>query len=164
MSYGFDRLVLALAAAAISIAIAGGALAQPRNSPDNLMRVTGGGDCPVIHTFGAAAGTRPLVVFVHGDGSKGGPSDYLANAAKRVSGGGVTGVALIRPGYYDSDDATSTGTRYRRAGDGYRDHVIAAVAGAVAQLKAYHDAQRIVLVAIPAVPPSAASSSADTPA
>ena len=74
----------------------------------------------------------------------------------------MTGVALIRPGYYDSDDATSTGTSYRREGDGYRDHVIAAVAGA--QLKAYHDAQRIVLVAIPAVPPSATSSSADTPA
>lgn len=146
MSCGFDRRVLALAAAAISIAIADGALARPCYSPDNLTRVTGGGDCLVIHTFGAAAGNRTLVIFVHGDGSRGGPSDYLANAAKRISGGGVTGVVLIRPGYYDSDDVTSTGTSYRREGDGYRDHVIAAVAGAVVQLKAYHDAQRIVLV------------------
>ena len=31
--------------------------------------------------FGAAAGNRTLVIFVHGDGSRGGPSDYLANVA-----------------------------------------------------------------------------------
>ena len=58
----------------------------------------------------------------------------------------MTGVALIRPGYSDSDDVRSIGTSYRHEGDGYRDHVIAAVAGAIVQLKAYHEAQRIVLV------------------
>ena len=132
-----------LCAAAISI---GEASARPCSSPDLVTRVTGGNECLVIHTFGAVAGNRTLVVFVHGDGSKGGPSDYLARAAERVSGNGVTAVALIRPGYYDSNDAKSTGNSYRRDGDGYRDDIIAAVAGAVSELKSHHGAERVVLV------------------
>ena len=140
------RRVLAVIATVIGIVFACEALAGPCTSPDNLTRVTGGNECLVIHTFGAAVGNRTLVVFIHGDGSKGGPSDYLAKAAERVAGDGVTGVVLIRPGYYDSDGAKSTGTSYRRRGDGYRDNIIAAVAGAVAELKSHHSADRVVLV------------------
>lgn len=109
---GIARRVLLVLAPAIFLILASEALARPCKSPDNVTRVTGGSECLVIHTFGAAPGNRTLVVFIHGDGTKGGPSDYLDKSAERVSGGGVTAVALIRPGYYDSHDATSTGTSY----------------------------------------------------
>ena len=136
-----------LAAAA---AFAGGFLAAPAwgspcEAPDNLERVTGDGECLVIQTFGAAPGNRALVVFIHGDGSKGGPSDYLAQTADRISGNGVTGVVLIRPGYHDSDGRKSTGRSYRKEGDGYRQHIVASVADAVQRLKAHHGAERVVL-------------------
>ena len=103
----------------------------------------------MIHTFGAAPGNRTLVVFIHGDGTKGGPSDYLDKSAEKVAGGGVTAVALIRPGYYDSHDATSTGTSYRHAGDGYRDEIVAAVAAAIDEVKDHHRARRVVLAGRP---------------
>jgi len=160
---GIARRVLISLAPAFCLILAGEALAGPCKSPDNVTRVTGGSECLVIHTFGAAAGNRTLVVFIHGDGTRGGPSDYLDKSAERVVGGGVTAVALIRPGYYDSHDAISTGTSYRHAGDGYRDGIIAAVAAAIDELKGHHGARRVVLVGTPAVPRSAASSSADIP-
>ena len=126
------------------MAVGGAAQAKPCEAPDHLTRTTGGKECLVIHTFGAGPGTRTLVVFVHGDGSRGGPSDYLSRAAKRVAGAGVAAVVLIRPGYHDSEGAASTGTSYRRRGDGYRDHVIAAVADAVDRLRTHHGAERVV--------------------
>jgi len=143
---GIARRVLISLAPAFCLILAGEALAGPCKSPDNVTRVTGGSECLVIHTFGAAAGNRTLVVFIHGDGTRGGPSDYLDKSAERVVGGGVTAVALIRPGYYDSHDAISTGTSYRHAGDGYRDGIIAAVAAAIDELKGHHGARRVVLV------------------
>ena len=143
---GIARRLLFALAPAICLVIAGEALARPCKSPDNVTRVTGGSECLVIHTFGAAAGNRTLVVFIHGDGTQGGPSDYLAASAERVSGGGVTAVVLIRPGYYDSEDARSTGTSYRHDGDGYRDDIIAAIAAAIDELRDHHRARRVVLV------------------
>lgn len=113
---------------------------------DNLTRVAGGDECLVIRTFNVGAGAKTLIVFIHGDGSRGGASDYLYSHAERYGRDGVVAVGLIRPGYYDSNDNWSTGASYRGAGDGYRDTVVDAVAGAVAALKAHHGADRVVLV------------------
>ena len=135
-------VVTALAAGLLAAAPA---WAGPCEAPDNLTRVTGADECLVIRTFGAAPGNRALVVFIHGDGSKGGPSDYLAKTASRISGKGVTGVVLIRPGYHNSDGRKSTGRSYRKEGDGYREHVVASVADAVERLKTHHGVQRAVL-------------------
>ena len=135
---------------AVAAALAGGLLAAPVRAapceaPDNLERVTGAGECLAIRTFGAAPGNRTLVVFIHGDGSKGGPSDYLAKTADRISGNGVTGVVLIRPGYHDTDGRKSSGRSYRKEGDGYRQHIVASVADGVRRLKAHHGAERVIL-------------------
>jgi pimeloyl-ACP methyl ester carboxylesterase len=113
---------------------------------DNLTRVKGGDDCLVIRTFGTRAEKTTLIIFIHGDGSGGGPSDYLYSRAERYGKSGLVAVGLIRPGYFDKDGAYSSGTNYRSQGDGYRPHVVDAVADAVHNLKAFHDAKTVILV------------------
>jgi len=137
------------AAALLATCLSGApaAVAAPCDDPDDPARVTGGAECLVVHTYGnAGSGAPTLVVFIHGDGTRGGASDYLGGIAKAVAGDGVVSVVLIRPGYFDANRTTSTGLSYRREGDGYRPHVVDAVAGAVGALKARHGAGRVVLV------------------
>lgn len=116
---------------------------------DNLRWVAGADECLVIHTEGERGeALTTLAVFLHGDGSKGGPSDYMIPRARRYAGKGVIAVTLIRPGYHDSHGNTSTGISYRDKGDGYPPKVVDAVADAVADLKAFHRADKVVLVGI----------------
>lgn len=116
-------------------------------APDNVSRVRGGSECLVIKTFGRRTDAPPrLVVFIHGDGSSGGASDYLSRAAEKIAQAGVIGVVLIRPGYFDSEKNASTGTSYRNDGDGYPPHIVDSVAAAIQALKAHHGAHRTVLV------------------
>ncbi|MEK9752067.1 MAG: alpha/beta hydrolase [Rhodospirillaceae bacterium] len=111
---------------------------------DNRTRVKAGEECLVIHAYGEPTEKTKLVVFIHGDGSSGGPSDYLFKMAASFGAAGVVSVGLIRPGYYDRNDNRSTGDSYRD-GDGYREDVIAAVTAAVTALKAHYKAARVVL-------------------
>ncbi len=113
---------------------------------DNTTRVQGGEECLVISTNGATDGASTLVIFIHGDGSRGGASDYLSKTAYRYGSGETVAVNLIRPGYFDSYDNQSTGTSYRSQGDGYRPKIVDAVAGAIQNLKTHHKVQRVVLV------------------
>ena len=116
-------------------------------TPDNVTRVRGGKECLVIKTFGQRTEKAPvLAVFIHGDGSSGGASDYLSRSAEKVAQNGVIGVVLIRPGYYDSEKNTSTGTSYRNEGDGYLPQIVDSVAAAVQELKTHHGAARTVLI------------------
>ena len=137
-----------IAAAALAGALALGA-ARPAAADcavDHKTRVAGGDECLVIGVFGEPAAKTSLAVFIHGDGSRGGPSDYLFALAESFAGPGVVTVGLIRPGYFDSDDNTSTGESYRHEGDGYRPEIVEAVAGAVKALKAHYGADYVVLV------------------
>jgi len=113
---------------------------------DNLTRVKGADECLVIKTFGAAEDAKTLIIFIHGDGSGGGASDYLYSRAERYGKNGVVAVGLIRPGYYDKQDNWSSGSSYRGQGDGYRPEIVASVADAVKNLKAFHKADRVILV------------------
>ena len=111
---------------------------------DNRTRVRAGDECLVIAAHGAPSDRTKLVIFIHGDGSRGGPSDYLFKTAATYGGPGVVAIGLIRPGYFDADDNRSTGNAYRD-GDGYRPDVVATVAAAVTTLKAHYKAARVVL-------------------
>jgi len=113
---------------------------------DNLTRVQGGNECLVIKTFGKPSPHTKLIIFLHGDGSSGGPSDYMYPRAERFAADGVVAIAMIRPGYFDSDGNHSSGKSWRKAGDGYRPVVVDAVAAAVKNLKAFHNAQTVILV------------------
>jgi pimeloyl-ACP methyl ester carboxylesterase len=125
-------------------AFAGPAAACPA---DHLRWVRGAGECLAIHTAGRRGAEPPvLMVWLHGDDSRGGASDYLRPRAAQYADDGVVVVTLIRPGYFDGDGNRSTGTSYRDKGDGYPPEVVDAVADAVADLKAFHGAGKVVLV------------------
>ena len=86
-------------------------------SADNVTRVAANDECLVIETFGSTADRNQLIVFIHGDGTSGGPSDYLKSIAAMYGADGVISVMLIRPGYFDRNKNTSTGESYRLTGD-----------------------------------------------
>lgn len=137
MPYAVAILVLLLCAAA--------PVSATDCAADQVNRVAGGNECLVMRAFGEPAERTTLVIFLHGDGSRGGPSDYMYADAGRMAAKGIVTVALIRPGYYDSANNHSTGYSYREDGDGYQPHVIEAVATAVTRLKEYYRADRVIL-------------------
>lgn len=132
---------------AVALAIAA---CQPTSiascAADNVTRVAANGECLVIQTYGSPAEQNKLIVFIHGDGSSGGPSDVLYARAEHFASKGVISVGLIRPGYFDSAGNRSTGTSNRVEGDGYGRSIIDAVAAAVKALKDFYNAEHVVLV------------------
>lgn len=114
--------------------------------PDNVTRVAGKGECLVMKAYSDSGPVDTMVIFIHGDGSRGGPSDYLYSRAERYGKGNVLGIGLIRPGYFDSSDNRSTGESRRYDGDGYPPSIVDAVAGAVENLKAHYGVKRVFLV------------------
>ena len=115
--------------------------------PDNRTRVTGGGECLVIWTYDKSLNLQhpTLVVFLHGDKSRGGPVSWELRLTRNFADPGTVSVALIRPGYPDAFGGRSTGDNYGRR-DSYTPHNIDAVAEAIGKLKDHHDATKLVLV------------------
>ena len=120
--------------------------ADPCESPDNLTEVTGAKECLVIQTYHEDPNNKTLVVFIHGNTPRGYPSDYMKYIAFRFRDTDTTEVILIRPGYHDSKNRKSTGTRYNRNADWYRKEIVNSVADAIQRLKAHHKSERVVLV------------------
>ncbi|MFN0044471.1 MAG: alpha/beta hydrolase family protein [Alphaproteobacteria bacterium] len=114
---------------------------------DNASRVSGRDLCFVIKTHeGKLAQPNPaLVVFLHGDTSAGGPSDYFYGYAERFADESTVTVALIRPGYFDSARNQSGGSDLGRR-DNYLPEYMDAIAAALEALKAHHKARRLVMV------------------
>lgn len=131
-------LAVALVAAAHQLAAAKPCAA------DNRVRVAANDECLVIRTYGEPAERTSLIIFIHGDGYGGGPSDYMYWNARRFGTKGVVAIGLIRPGYYDSEGNHSTGNSYRDW-DNYRPDVIATVAAAIEVLKNHYQADYVVL-------------------
>ncbi len=111
---------------------------------DNRARVAANDECLEIRTYGESAERTSLIVFIHGDGYRGGPSDYMYPLAQKFGAKGVVAVGLIRPGYYDSWGNHSTGNSYREW-DNYQPDVIETVAAAVMVLKTHYEAEYVVL-------------------
>ncbi len=44
---------------------------------DNKVRVAANGECLVIRTYGESAKRTSLIILIHGDGYRGGPSDHM---------------------------------------------------------------------------------------
>jgi pimeloyl-ACP methyl ester carboxylesterase len=136
------RIIIAAAAA-----LAGAAHAAC--PPDSRIEewVLGNGRCLALSTFGAeAAGAAPvLVIVVHGDISDGGRATYHVAFAKSLARPGVVAVALTRPGYADDGGRLSEGSNHGRI-DNYTPRAVAAVARAVAALKAHYRPRRVIYV------------------
>jgi len=111
---------------------------------DNRTRVAANDECLVIKTYGESAERTSLIIFIHGDGYRGGPSDYMYPVAQSFGAKGVVAIGMIRPGYYDSNGNHSTGNSYREW-DNYQPDVIATIAAAVKVLKKHYKAKNVVL-------------------
>ncbi len=117
--------------------------------PDSRIEdwVLGNRLCLALSTFGAetAGAAAVLVVVVHGDISDGGRASYHIAFAKSLAARGVVAVALTRPGYTDENGRASEGSTYGRI-DNYTADTVAAVARAVAALKAHYRPRRVIYV------------------
>ena len=142
-SYTLRNLVMMALAGAL-VAATHQVAAAELCTADNSTRVAANDECLVIKTYGEPAERTSLVIFIHGDGYRGGPSDYMYRIAREFGTKGVVAVGLIRPGYYDSQNNHSTGNSYRE-GDNYQPDVIATVAAAVKVLKDSYEADFVVL-------------------
>ena len=109
--------------------------------------VLGADLCLVAKAYGVeTSGSSPtLIVFLHGDMSRGGAAHYLFERAEAMADiPGVVAVGLIRPGYYDNDGNTSDGPNQRL--DHYTESNNRAVAEAVQALKERYSASKTILV------------------
>ncbi len=108
--------------------------------------VIGDGECLRIKTSNAMKNPQTLIVLIHGDGSGGGPSDYLAKQVHKINPekNRFTVVTLIRPGYFDREGNYSTGSNYKRR-DNYTAHNIDAIAAAIQKLKEVYEPNKVVV-------------------
>ncbi len=113
---------------------------------DNINYVFGNKECFRIITSNPIKKPKALVVLIHGDVSSGGASDYLAKRAYRLEPkvNNFTVVALIRPGYFDSDGNYSTGSDNNRR-DHYTAHNVDAIASAIKNLKEEYRPSKIII-------------------
>ncbi len=118
----------------------------PCEKADNLNWVSGKNLCFAIKTFvHDKEVSRPVLrVFLHGDNSRGGPSDYMYRYAS-VYAPGVVSVAMLRPDHYDREGRRSTPKTYGRR-NWETEESIDAIAAAVRKLKIHHKASRVVMI------------------
>ena len=86
-----------------------------------------------------------MAVFLHGDVSRGGSSDYLLSSAQRFVEDvpGAQAVVIIRPGYFDRNNRRSEGSDCGRR-DCYTETAVDAVADAIIYLKDRLAARRVL--------------------
>ena len=117
---------------------------------DNLNWVVGKEECLRIITLDRdeSATLDTLVIYLHGDGFRGGPSDYLKYRAAKIKQKNVGHVVLMRPGYFDSTNNASTGVsdRKSRRATSYNAHNVKEVALAIQKLKDHHKPKKLIMV------------------
>ena len=129
----------------------GMALAQGCPQADNVNRVDAQTECLAIQTtkkFPKSAKsqkTRNLLVYLHGDSSRGGLYDRHFKYFVPFASADTVFVGMIRPGYSDSKKNASSGDKMG-GGDNYTAHNVDAVANALRTLKAKYSARRLVVV------------------
>ena len=123
------------------------ASAQVCPQADGVNSVNGQTECLVIQTTKPknTQKIRNLLVYLHGDSSRGGMFDRHFKYFKPFASQDTVFVGLIRPGYVDSKKNKSTGDRMGD-GDNYTAHNIDAVANALQVLKTKYRARRLVVV------------------
>lgn len=125
-------------------------LAAKCEQPDNINVVSGGGICFGIKTYYPPLAhwenlrNPTLLVYLHGDVSRGGPADYMHSYAAKPPEGTVS-VAMFRPGYYGSDGTRSSGHDNNRR-DHYTATTVDAIAEAIGSLREKHHSPRVVLI------------------
>jgi pimeloyl-ACP methyl ester carboxylesterase len=123
------------------------ALAQGCPQADGVHRVDGQTECLVIQTTKPAntQKVRNLLVYLHGDSSRGGLFDRHFKYFKPFVSQDTVFVGMIRPGYADAKKNASSGDKMG-GGDNYTAHNVDAVANALRVLKTKYGARRLVVV------------------
>jgi pimeloyl-ACP methyl ester carboxylesterase len=128
------------------------AWAQGCPQADGVNRVDGQLECLAIQTTKKTSKsglttkqTRNLLVYLHGDSSRGGRFDRHFKYFTPFVDQNTVFVGMIRPGYADSKKNASTGDKMG-GGDNYTAHNVDAVAHALQTLKAKYSARRLVVV------------------
>ena len=127
------------------------ALAQGCPQADGVSRVDGRLECLVIQTTKSPLSqknnqkARNLLVYLHGDSSRGGVFDRHFKYFKPFASQDTVFVGMIRPGYIDSKKNASSGDKMG-GGDNYTAHNVDAVANALQALKRKYNARRLVVV------------------
>jgi pimeloyl-ACP methyl ester carboxylesterase len=126
------------------------AYAAPCETEDFETKVTGVSQCLLIRRYG---GTEPtaMVVWLHGDGSDGGPANYhfrfAQKAAADFSASNVMSVALVRPGYPDGSGASSTVSFFHGGrSDHYTQENIAEVGAVIEKLRTKYKPKSVIIV------------------
>jgi pimeloyl-ACP methyl ester carboxylesterase len=129
----------------------GAAWAQGCPQADGVNRVDGQLECLAIQTTvhttksGNKQKARNLLVYLHGDSSRGGLFDRHFKYFTPFVDQNTVFVGMIRPGYADSKKNASSGDKMG-GGDNYTAHNVDAVAHALQTLKAKYSARRLVVV------------------
>lgn len=126
------------------------AFGAPCADADKLTRVSGGQECLIARTYRKADDSAPVTLYVllHGNHTSGSPATSQFKVAEALAGKrpqGTVAVALIRPGYNDDAGNFSSGNAAGR-GDNFTAANIDIVADAVARLKQFHKAAKVVLL------------------
>jgi poly(3-hydroxybutyrate) depolymerase len=123
------------------------AFAQGCPYSDDVYRVDAQLECLAIQTTNPQKITkaRHLLVFLHGDSSRGGRFDRHFKYFTPLASADTVFVGMMRPGYADSKKNASTGDKMG-GGDNYTAHNVDAVANAMRALKAKYSARRLVVV------------------
>ncbi len=127
------------------------ALAQGCPQADGVHRVDGQLECLVIQTTKPpniqknTQKVRNLLVYLHGDSSRGGLFDRHFKYFKPLVSQDTVFVGMIRPGYADAKKNASSGDKMG-GGDNYTAHNVDAVANALQALKTKYGARRLVVV------------------
>jgi pimeloyl-ACP methyl ester carboxylesterase len=122
-------------------------LAEGCPQADGVNRVDAQTECLAIQTTSTTKSfnARNLLVYLHGDSSRGGLFDRHFKHFKSFANQDTIFVGMIRPGYADSKKNTSTGNKMG-GGDNYTAHNVDAVANALQALKTKYSARRLVVV------------------
>ena len=131
------------------------ALAQGCPQADGISHVDGQLECLVIQTTKpsnlqkdsqkSTQKPRNLLVYLHGDSSRGGLFDRHFRYFKPFVSQVTVFVGMIRPGYADAKKNASSGDTMG-GGDNYTAHNVDAVANALQALKTKYSARRLVVV------------------
>lgn len=118
----------------------------PANA-DPMQWIDGGKYCLAMRLTGRIddGKAKKLVVLIHGDVSTGGPADYMYKRAVALGNDDTIAVALIRPGYEDSNGNVSQGSHNNRR-DHYTATNIDAIADAILRLKKRYGVTRTIVM------------------
>jgi poly(3-hydroxybutyrate) depolymerase len=127
---------------------AAGASAAPCEREDFETRVSGASECLIMQRHGTTA-PETMIVWLHGNVSKGGPADshfrIAAQAAADLAAENVLAVALLRPGYPDSTGAYSSGSDNGRS-DNWQKSTISEIGTVIERLRDHYRPRRVVIV------------------